>query len=160
MSRQVLSMSKDGDSTTWAACASIQSPSQSKRLLMSRGNLLCVCFKCVLVASVSVTRYHWKNAWLHPLCVFPSRIYIHWWDLPWAFSSPGWTVLAFLAFPPRRDAPVPSSSWWPSGGLSPLGPYLSCTGEPRSGAGTPGVASPVLSRNRKISPSIYWQYFV
>lgn len=51
----------------------------------------------------------------------------------WAFSSPGWTVLAFSAFPCRRQNLGPSPSLW-SFIEFPVYSHLSCTGEP-GGAG-------------------------
>lgn len=54
------------------------------------------------------------------------------------------------AFAYRREAPVPSSPLWPSTGLSPLCPCLSCTGGPKY---TPCVASPVLRRGEGSCPS-------
>ena len=50
---------------------------------------------------------------------------------PWTSFSPGWATPAFSASPPRRDAHGPSSSWWPSIGLFPACPFLSCTEDPK-----------------------------
>ena len=117
-------------------------------------------FQFVPIASSPVTGHHWKE----PGCIlFASslKVFIHVWDPPsWAFPSPGWTVPAFSAFPHRRDVPVPPSSSWPFIGPSPVCRRLSCTGEPRTGHSTPGVASPVLSRGEGEPPSTCWQCFV
>lgn len=42
------------------------------------------------------------------------------------------TAPALPAFPPRTDAPTPSSPWQPFAGLSPVSQSLSNTGEPSS----------------------------
>jgi len=59
----------------------------------------------------------------------------------------------------RCSCPVPSSSLWPFAGLSPACLCLSCTGEPRTGHNTTGVASSKLSRGETSPLSTCWQYF-
>lgn len=46
-----------------------------------------------------------------------------------------------------------------SSSLSHLSPRLSCTGEPRTGPSTPGVAPPALSRGEGCPPSPCWQCY-
>jgi len=60
-------------------------------------------------------------------------------------SSPGCKVSALSASYHVTVASV-SLPLWPFVGFSSVVPCLSCTGEPRSGHSTPGVASSVLNR--------------
>lgn len=50
-----------------------------------------------------------------------------------SISSQGWTSPAPTASPPALCAPAPWPSWWPSTGLAPVCPCLSCTQEPKAG---------------------------
>lgn len=117
---------------------------------------------CVPVCAHGLLLCHWpplKRAWLCPLWTFPSGIYAHWWDPLWAFSSPAWTAPDLSACSNRRAAPAPWSSWWPSIGFFPVRPCFSCTWGHRTGHGSPGAASPMLTRGEEAPLLSCWQYF-
>lgn len=69
-------------------------------------NLLCFSlWPLTLVLSLDTTKS------LAPSSLYPPGICTI--DPPWAFSSPGWTVPAFSAFPPIWGAPVPYQLYCP-----------------------------------------------
>lgn len=143
--RQVLNISKETLEPLRATCASAPSSTQRRSTSwQSEGT------SRVLVCAHSLLSYHWA------LCTHPSGINTHWWDLP---EPPHLQAEQpqLSASPHRRGSPVPSSSWWHSVGLSPICPCHSCTGEPSTGPSTPGVASPVLSREiQKFTQLLDW----
>lgn len=88
-------------------------------------------------------RGHWaplRRAWLHLLCTFSSHIEILQPD-PHR-PSPQRAVTALSSSPQRTDAPVLPPAWLPFTALPPLGPWLSCPGEPRTGPRPPAGATP------------------
>ena len=99
-------------------------------------------FQSVPIASGPATGHHQEPG---SILFAPSlQLFMHIDEIPPAFSSPGGTVPALRH---RRDAPVSSSFHGPL--LESLQcTHLSCTGEPRAGPSTPGVASPLLSRGK------------
>lgn len=87
----------------WAIYALAQSPSQSV-------SWASVCACCLWSCPWELLRREWLSLFLH----LPLGIPIHWWDSPWAFS---WALLAVLYTEqdaPEQDAPIHSSSSWPS----------------------------------------------
>jgi len=134
-------------------CQHLVTLTVKKFFLMFRQSLPCssLC-PLSLVLSLGTTRKYLAPS-LRPAFGY----YMHWQDLPRAFSSPVWTVTALSAFPHSTGAPVPWLSSWPFAELSRGTPSLCDTGEPRPGHSTTGVASPVL-RSREGSPlSTCWQ---
>lgn len=84
-----------------------------------------------LITSGPATRHHWEEPGSGLVDFFPSDIYTHWWNSPWAFTSLGWTVTAVSAFPHARRAPAPSSSsLWLFAGFSSMSVSLLYWGAP------------------------------
>lgn len=73
------------------------------------------------------------------------HIFIDMNEIPWAFSSLGWTVSALSDFLYRRDASVQSFHHFCGSSLDTL-QYVSCIGELIIGQSTLGGASPVLNK--------------
>lgn len=68
--------------------------------------------------SYPVTQHHWES--LYPSYSFSSTKYLYTLiRIPWAFPSPGWTVLALSAPSPIEDALTLPASLWPLSGLTP-----------------------------------------
>ena len=112
MSRWLVNIPKDGDSTTSPGnlCQCLVTFTVKKCFLMLRGNFPCFSLcPLPLVLSLGTTEQSLSLSSLHPpfryLCTFMRSL--------WAFFSPGWTVPALPTSPYRRDAPVPSSSLQP-----------------------------------------------
>jgi len=112
--------------------------------VLSEGQRQSPVFQFVPVSPWPGTGHHCKEC----SSVFFAPPFRYLWALmrsPWASSSPGRAVLNFSVSPQSKDAPVPSSSWWPFTGNSPVCPGFSCTGEPGTGHRTQTAAPPMLS---------------
>lgn len=53
-----------------------------------------------------------KRAWLHPPGILLFRVYTHYWEPPWAFTSPGWAVPSLPVILLVRASVALSSSLW------------------------------------------------
>lgn len=105
--------------------------------------------------------WHWSplnRAWLRSLFTLPSHIYSN--EIP--FEPPVFWARCSLphlsAFLHTNGASVSSSYSWPFAGLSSVFQGVSCSREPRTRHNTPGVASPMLSREEGATPSAHWLY--
>lgn len=96
------------------------------------------------IASCPGTRHHWKKLGSIFLAL-TLQVPIDIDEIPWSFSLPGWTAPAPSASP-HRNAPDPSSSWWPYTGLFPAYPDLPWSEGPRTEPSIPSVVSLVPSR--------------
>ena len=148
MSRQLLSISKDGDSTTSLGNLSQGSATLTvtKRFWMFRGDLLCFSV-CPLPLTTTE-----KSLALTTLLSLSSGISTHWWDSPEPsrlqtaqsqFSQPFLT--GEMLQPIHHGALHKTVSW---------------TREPKTGHSTPGIASPRLSWGEGSPPCTCWQRFV
>lgn len=107
----------------WAACPSAPSAAQHRsaafRGASEATSYAPVCAHCLLSRL-------WALLKTEQLClhyILPSVICMCCWELPWGFI-----LLALAATAPhRKDAPIPSSSLWPSIGFFPACPCLTCT---------------------------------
>ena len=119
-----------GDFTTFLdnLCQCSKTHTVMKSFLIFRGNILCssLC-PLTLVQALGINEQSLALSSLH-LSLRYLRTLMR---SPWTSFSPGWATPAFSASPPRRDAHGPSSSWWPSIGLFPACPFLSCTEDPK-----------------------------
>lgn len=108
----VLSIFRDGASSSWAACACVSPPAQS-RISFIYLNFLCVSLK----------PFPFILSWLTPLKTpSPSpylSLYLRYWKLlgspPGAFSSPGWTTSVLWTCVHRRGLQTLINSWLSSG---------------------------------------------
>ena len=101
MSRQLLSISKDGDYTPSPGnlCQSLVTLIVKKCFLMFRQSLLCFSLcPLPLVLSLGSTEKSLTPSSVHPSCRYLYTLMRY----PWVCSSPGWTVPALLACPRSR----------------------------------------------------------
>ena len=124
--RQLLEISKDGDSTASLGklCQCLVTLTLKKCFLMFRGNLLCFSL-CPLPLVLALGSHQKEPGSVLFSPSFQVFMYIDKIPLTLPFS-----MLNRSSFTPphRRDAPAPSWLLWPCAGLSPVSPYLPCTG--------------------------------